>query len=140
MRETIGDLPHGVGGLKEVRRIAAEYEGGNRIVYGRFGFFTATGLGLFLARARSKASLEDVSVAWSALIGAAAGAVFPLMFNILMLQSLVPLRLIGGFLPLFVLSGGSLKQVGKHMNLSYPTVRNRLDKVIANIHQLDEDK
>ncbi|MDF7800596.1 DUF2089 family protein [Pontiellaceae bacterium B1224] len=44
------------------------------------------------------------------------------------------------FIELFVLSGGSLKQVGKHMNLSYPTVRNRLDKVIENIQQLDESK
>lgn len=44
------------------------------------------------------------------------------------------------FIELFVLSGGSLKQVGKHLNLSYPTVRNRLDKVIANLQQLDADK
>lgn len=44
------------------------------------------------------------------------------------------------FIELFVLSGGSLKEVGKHMGLSYPTVRNRLDKVISNLKQLDEDK
>jgi hypothetical protein len=44
------------------------------------------------------------------------------------------------FIELFVLAGGSLKEVGKHMNLSYPTVRNRLDKVIKNLKQLDEDK
>lgn len=44
------------------------------------------------------------------------------------------------FIELFVLSGGSLKEVGKHLNLSYPTVRNRLDKVIANLQQLDADK
>lgn len=44
------------------------------------------------------------------------------------------------FIELLVLSGGSLKEVGKHLKLSYPTVRNRLDKVIANLRQLDEDK
>lgn len=44
------------------------------------------------------------------------------------------------FIELFVLSGGSLKEVGKHLNLSYPTVRNRLDKVIANLQQLDANK
>ncbi|MDF7824340.1 DUF2089 domain-containing protein [Pontiellaceae bacterium B12227] len=44
------------------------------------------------------------------------------------------------FIELFVLAGGSLKEVGKHLKLSYPTVRNRLDKVIANLKQLDEDK
>lgn len=44
------------------------------------------------------------------------------------------------FIELFVLAGGSLKEVGKHLNLSYPTVRNRLDKVIANLQQLDADK
>jgi hypothetical protein len=44
------------------------------------------------------------------------------------------------FIELFVLSGGSLKQVGKHMNLSYPTVRNRLDRVITNLQKLDENK
>lgn len=44
------------------------------------------------------------------------------------------------FIELFVLSGGSLKEVGKHLGLSYPTVRSRLDKVITNLKQLDEDK
>jgi hypothetical protein len=44
------------------------------------------------------------------------------------------------FIELFVLSGGSLKEVGKHLKLSYPTVRNRLDKVIANLQKLDADK
>ena len=70
------------------------------VVYGSFGFFTTSGLSLVLANARSKASLDDISVVWSALIGAAAGAAFPLIFNILMLQSLLPLRLIAGFLPI----------------------------------------
>lgn len=46
----------------------------------------------------------------------------------------------GQFIELFVLSGGSLKEVGRHLKLSYPTVRNRLDKVIANLRKLDEDK
>jgi hypothetical protein len=44
------------------------------------------------------------------------------------------------FIELLVLSGASLKEVGRHLQLSYPTVRNRLDKVIANLRQLDEDK
>lgn len=44
------------------------------------------------------------------------------------------------FIELFVLSGGSLKEVGRHLNLSYPTVRNRLDKVIANLQALDANK
>jgi hypothetical protein len=34
------------------------------------------------------------------------------------------------FIELFVLSSGSLKQVAKAMNISYPTVRNRLDRLI----------
>jgi len=81
------------------------------VVYGSFGFFTTTGLGLMLANARSKASLDDISVVWSGLIGAAAGAAFPLMFNMIMLQSLLPLRLIEGFLPIMGtlgLFGGAL--------------------------------
>jgi len=44
------------------------------------------------------------------------------------------------FIELLVLSGASLKEVGRHLGLSYPTVRNRLDKVIANLRRLDEDK
>lgn len=42
------------------------------------------------------------------------------------------------FIELFVLSGGSLKEVGKILNLSYPTVRNRLDKVIEHLQNLDQ--
>jgi hypothetical protein len=81
------------------------------IVYGSFGFFTASGLGLLLANARSKVSLDEVSVAWSGLIGAVAGAAFPLVFNVLMLQSLLPLRMISAFLPIMGalgLFGGAL--------------------------------
>lgn len=44
------------------------------------------------------------------------------------------------FIELFVLSGGSLKEVGKILNLSYPTVRNRLDKVISNLQDLDQTR
>jgi hypothetical protein len=81
------------------------------VVYGSFGFFTAAGLGLLLANARSRASLDEIGVAWSGVIGAVAGAAFPLVFNILMLQSLLPLRLITGFLPIMGtlgLFGGAL--------------------------------
>ncbi len=74
--------------------------GNAAMVYGSFGFFTTAGLGFILANARSKASLDDISVGWSGLIGAAAGAAFPLVFNIVLLQSLLPLRLIMGFLPI----------------------------------------
>ena len=42
------------------------------------------------------------------------------------------------FVEIFVLSGGSLKEVGRHLNLSYPTVRARLDRVIAELHKLEE--
>ena len=42
------------------------------------------------------------------------------------------------FIELFVLSGGSLKQVGKILDISYPTVRTRLDKVIARLKALDK--
>jgi len=41
------------------------------------------------------------------------------------------------FIELFILSAGSLKEVGKVLNLSYPTVRARLDKVIGNLRALD---
>jgi len=44
------------------------------------------------------------------------------------------------FIELFVLSGGSLKEVGNLLKLSYPTVRNRLDRVIENLRNLDRDR
>ncbi|GAG90289.1 unnamed protein product [marine sediment metagenome] len=34
------------------------------------------------------------------------------------------------FIELFVLSSGSLKEMAQKLNVSYPTVRNRLDRVI----------
>jgi hypothetical protein len=37
------------------------------------------------------------------------------------------------FIVNFVLSSGSLKQMAKWMNRSYPLVRNRLDEVIENL-------
>lgn len=39
------------------------------------------------------------------------------------------------FIELFVLSGGSLKQIAEHAGVSYPTVRSRLDKVIDSLRQ-----
>ena len=42
------------------------------------------------------------------------------------------------FVEVFVLSSGSLKDVGTILGMSYPTVRLRLDKVIENIRSLDE--
>ncbi len=44
------------------------------------------------------------------------------------------------FIELFVLSGGSLKEVGKILELSYPTVRNRLDTIIESLKKLNEEK
>lgn len=44
------------------------------------------------------------------------------------------------FIELFVLSAGSLKEVGKVLKLSYPTVRARLDRVIANLQELDRSR
>ncbi len=44
------------------------------------------------------------------------------------------------FIELFLLSAGSLKEVGKILDLSYPTVRNRLDRVIAHLKELDRDR
>ena len=37
------------------------------------------------------------------------------------------------FVELFVLAEGSIKGVGRTLGISYPTVRNRLDKVISSI-------
>lgn len=37
----------------------------------------------------------------------------------------------------FVLSSGSLKEMARRMGLSYPTVRNRLDELIARLEALD---
>src|SRR4051794_27334317 len=39
------------------------------------------------------------------------------------------------FIELFVLAGGSLKEIAEQPRLSYPTVRSRLDKVIAALHE-----
>jgi len=35
------------------------------------------------------------------------------------------------FIELFVLAGGSLKEIAEQTGVSYPTVRSRLDKVIS---------
>lgn len=37
----------------------------------------------------------------------------------------------------FVRCSGSLKEMAQKMGLSYPTVRNRLDDIIASMNQLD---
>ena len=44
------------------------------------------------------------------------------------------------FIEIFVLAGGSLKEIAKQAGVSYPTVRNRLDKVIEQLSvELDGD-
>ena len=39
------------------------------------------------------------------------------------------------FVEMFVLAGGNLKEIAEQTGVSYPTVRARLDKVIAALHQ-----
>jgi hypothetical protein len=39
----------------------------------------------------------------------------------------------------FVRSSGSLKEMAKHLNLSYPTVRNLLDEIIEKINILGSE-
>lgn len=41
------------------------------------------------------------------------------------------------FVETFVLAAGSLKEAGRMMGLSYPTVRARLDRAIAGLKELD---
>ena len=52
---------------------------------------------------------------------------------------LPPLARLSGEDALFVLqfvdASGSLKQMAKHLGISYPTVRNRLDDIIAKLRQ-----
>ena len=39
------------------------------------------------------------------------------------------------FIEIFVLAGGSLKEIAAQAGVSYPTVRNRLDKVIEQLSE-----
>ncbi len=41
------------------------------------------------------------------------------------------------FVVAFVKSSGSLKEMAKHLGLSYPSVRNRLDETISKIKNLE---
>lgn len=43
------------------------------------------------------------------------------------------------FILAFVKSSGSLKEMSKHLNLSYPTVRNMLDDIINRIKNLEHE-
>jgi len=40
----------------------------------------------------------------------------------------------------FIKHSGSLKKMAKELNLSYPTVRNKLNELIERIHQLESQK
>ncbi|GAQ13951.1 hypothetical protein MODO_1618 [Myroides odoratimimus] len=42
------------------------------------------------------------------------------------------------FILAFFLNSGSLKQMAQQMNISYPTVRNKLDDMIEHIQQLQK--
>ncbi|AJH14027.1 hypothetical protein MPR_0834 [Myroides profundi] len=42
------------------------------------------------------------------------------------------------FILAFFLNSGSLKQMALQMNISYPTVRNKLDDMIEHIQQLQK--
>ena len=44
------------------------------------------------------------------------------------------------FIKRFVLSSGSLKEMAQKLGLSYPTVRNRLDDIIAQLNQFEGDE
>lgn len=43
------------------------------------------------------------------------------------------------FILTFFLNSGSLKQMAQQMNISYPTVRNKLDDIIAHITKLQNE-
>jgi hypothetical protein len=43
------------------------------------------------------------------------------------------------FIDAFVRSSGSLKEMGKQLNLSYPTVRNRLNEIIERLSKRSDD-
>jgi len=45
-----------------------------------------------------------------------------------------------GFIKRFVLASGSLKELAKQYNVSYPTLRIRLDRLIQKIRILDDSK
>ena len=42
------------------------------------------------------------------------------------------------FIKRFLLNSGSLKDLAKHYNVTYPTIRLRLDRLIAKVETLDE--
>ena len=42
------------------------------------------------------------------------------------------------FVELFVLSSGSIKKMEKALGISYPTVRNRLDKIVSSLRKIIE--
>ena len=44
-----------------------------------------------------------------------------------------------GFLKRFLLASGSLKKLAEHYGISYPTVRIRLDRLIAKVEILDSN-
>lgn len=44
------------------------------------------------------------------------------------------------FIMNFVLSGGSLKAMAKQMDISYPTVRNKLDNIIDELNTLKQNE
>lgn len=44
------------------------------------------------------------------------------------------------FVMQFLLNSGSLKEMAKQMNNSYPTIRNKLDDIIEKINRLKEDE
>jgi len=44
------------------------------------------------------------------------------------------------FILSFIKHSGSLKKMARELNLSYPTVRNKLNELIERIHQLESKK
>ena len=43
------------------------------------------------------------------------------------------------FILAFVKSSGSLKEMSRQLNLSYPTVRNKLDEIIQDIKEIENE-
>jgi len=43
------------------------------------------------------------------------------------------------FVTAFVRSSGSLKAMAQHLSVSYPTVRNRLDEILAKLNGIERD-
>lgn len=60
------------------------------------------------------------------------------LYNLSVLSSLSPDE--QNFVVDFIKVGGSLKELSTVMKLSYPTIRNQLDDIIARVHHFQKNK